>query len=98
VVEVNMFYLSIKGDIIKSDISEAVEGNMEQNINIEIIDKLTKTCVCRGISRASIKKAISEVAKTVEDVKRITGAGSGSCKGKKCTWKIQDLIDQFLDD
>jgi bacterioferritin-associated ferredoxin len=70
---------------------------MEQDINSEITDKLTKVCVCRGISRASIKKAISDGAKTVEDVKRITGAGSGCCKGSRCTERIQRLLDQSGD-
>lgn len=70
---------------------------MEQNINSEILDKLTKVCVCRGISRASIKKAISDGAKSVEDVERLTGAGSGSCKGKRCAEKIQGLLDELGD-
>jgi bacterioferritin-associated ferredoxin len=70
---------------------------MEQDINSEIMDKLTKVCVCRGISRASIKKAISDGAKTVEDVKRITGAGSVCCKGSRCTERIQCLLDQSGD-
>lgn len=68
---------------------------MEQGINIDIMDKLTKVCVCRGISRASIKKAIADGAKTIEDVKRATGAGSGSCKGSRCTTKILELLDGF---
>jgi NAD(P)H-nitrite reductase large subunit len=92
-----LFYLSIKGDIIKLNISDAVEGNMEQNINSEIMDRLTKVCVCCGISRVSIKKAISDGAKTVEDVKKITGAGLGSCKGSRCTEKIQGLLDKTGD-
>lgn len=70
---------------------------MEQNINNEILDKLTKVCVCRGVSRASIKKAISDGAKSVEDVERLTGAGSGSCKGKRCVEKIQGLLDELGD-
>jgi len=70
---------------------------MDQNINSEIMDKLTKVCVCKGISRASIKKAISDGAKTVDDVKRVTGAGSGSCKGITCTEKIQGILDKLVD-
>jgi NAD(P)H-nitrite reductase large subunit len=91
----SIFY--IKGDIIKVSILDVLEGNMEQDINSEIMDKLTKVCVCRGISRASVKKAISDGAKTVEDVKRITGAGSGSCKGSRCSERIQCLLDQSGD-
>jgi bacterioferritin-associated ferredoxin len=71
---------------------------MEQNIKSEIMDKLTKVCVCSGITRASIKKAISDGAKTVEDVNKITGAGLGSCKGSRCTEKIQGILDKSGDD
>lgn len=70
---------------------------MEENINSEILDRLTKVCVCRGVSRASIKKAIFDGAKTVADVERVTGAGSGFCKGNRCIEKIQLLLDEFGD-
>lgn len=64
----------------------------EQNLNAEILDKITKVCLCKGITRATIKKAIRNGAKTVLEVQRVTGAGGGSCKGKRCTEKIQQLL------
>ncbi|MCI7443808.1 MAG: (2Fe-2S)-binding protein [Clostridium sp.] len=60
----------------------------------EILDKITKVCVCKSISRLKIKEAIKSGAKTVEEVKKITGAGTGSCKGCRCIPKIQMLIDE----
>ena len=69
---------------------------MEQNINNEIMDKLTKVCLCKAISRATIKKAIQNGAKTVEEVQKITGAGTGGCKGNRCTPKIEELLKQEL--
>lgn len=69
---------------------------MEQNINPEILDKLTKVCLCKGISRAAIKKAIKNGAKTIAEVKKATGAGSGACSGKRCTPKIQQLLDEMI--
>ncbi|MCX7923093.1 MAG: (2Fe-2S)-binding protein [Clostridia bacterium] len=69
---------------------------MEQNINSEIMDKLTKVCVCKGISRAEIKKAIVNGAKTFADVQKATGAGKGSCKGRKCTEKIEQIIKESI--
>ncbi|MBC2579340.1 (2Fe-2S)-binding protein [Clostridium sp. DJ247] len=68
---------------------------MEQNINPEILDKLTKVCLCKGISRATMKKAISNGAKTVEEVRKATGAGSGSCCGRRCTPKIEKLLEDM---
>lgn len=69
---------------------------MEQNLNNEVLDKLTKVCLCRGISRATMKKAILNGAKTVEQVRKATGAGSGSCKGRRCTPKIEELLNNVL--
>ncbi|MCX7950781.1 MAG: (2Fe-2S)-binding protein [Clostridiales bacterium] len=68
---------------------------MNGEINAEIMDKLTKVCLCKGISRATIKKAIENGAKTVEDVRKVTGATTGGCGGKRCTPKIQELIDEY---
>lgn len=68
---------------------------MEKNLDEEIKDKLTKVCLCKAISRASIKKAIRNGATSVEEVKRVTGAGTGSCNGKRCGYKIQALIDEL---
>ena len=66
---------------------------MSDELNQEILDKLTKVCLCKGITRATMKKAIAAGADTVDKVKKATGAGSGSCGGKRCTPKIQELLD-----
>ncbi|MCJ7688218.1 MAG: (2Fe-2S)-binding protein [Clostridiaceae bacterium] len=70
---------------------------MEQNINSEIMDKITKICLCKAIPRSTIKNAIQNGAKTVEDVQKVTGAGSGGCKGQRCTPKIQQILTQELE-
>ena len=44
------------------------------NLNELVLDKLTKVCICKSINRAAIKKAIASGAKTVIEVKKITGA------------------------
>lgn len=62
------------------------------DIEEEILDKMTKVCICKGISRATIKKAIQNGAKTVSEVQKATGAGSGPCGGRRCTPKIEDLL------
>lgn len=67
---------------------------MDDNKRSDIMDKMTKVCICKGISRASIKKAIREGAYTVEEVNKITGSGGGPCGGKRCREKILMLIDE----
>lgn len=69
----------------------------ENNINAEILDKVTKVCICKSIPRAVIKKAISNGASTLEEVQRATGAGSGPCGGRRCTPKILKLLEDFAE-
>lgn len=69
---------------------------MDQNdLNQDILDKMTKVCICKGISRATIKKVIKDGAKSVTEVQKATGAGSGPCGGRRCTPKIQELLQEL---
>ena len=70
---------------------------MENNINNKVLDKLKKICLCKVISKATIKKAIKNGAKTLEDVQKVTGAGSGGCRGNRCTPMIQDILKEELE-
>ena len=67
-----------------------------KNLNQEILDKITKVCVCKAISRATIKNVIAKGAHTVDDVVKVTGACTGGCKGFRCKDKIQTLINDHL--
>ena len=49
---------------------------MDQNLNTEILDKITKVCICKAIPRAAIKKTIKAGAKTLREVQAATGAGN----------------------
>lgn len=62
--------------------------------NDEVLDKLTKVCVCKSISRKTIKDAIKNGASTVEEVMAITKAGTGGCKGNRCIPKIKELLEE----
>ena len=64
----------------------------EEALKTIVIDKMTKICLCKAISRATIKKAIANKADTVEKVQKATGAGSGACCGRRCTAKIEELL------
>ncbi len=65
------------------------------NLNEQILDKLTKVCLCKAISRAKIKDAIRNGAVTVADVSKATGSCTGGCSGRRCTPKIQELINTY---
>ena len=68
---------------------------MDNNLNEAILDKLTKTCTCKQITRAKIKEAIKNGASTIEEVQKATGAGSGACKGRNCSSRINELLEQL---
>ena len=65
-----------------------------EELKQQVLDKLTKVCLCKGISRASIKKAIADGADTIAKLQKATGAGAGSCHGRRCTPKIEDLLKE----
>ena len=58
-----------------------------------IKDNLTKICVCKGVSKGTIKSCIKNGSSTLEDIKKNTGAMTGGCKGARCKSKIQELLD-----
>lgn len=60
----------------------------------QIIDGLKPICLCKGIRKSVFLKHIKAGGKTVEELKKATGAGSGSCKGKRCTPKIIELLEK----
>lgn len=62
---------------------------------IAIKDKYTKVCICRSISRATIKESIRNGAKNLNEVKRKTMATTGSCKGDRCSYKIKNLLETY---
>ncbi len=66
-----------------------------QNLNLDIMDKMTKVCICKGIPRSKMKAAIRNGAKTLQEVQKATGAGSGPCGGKRCTPKILALLEEM---
>lgn len=57
-----------------------------------IKDKLTKICLCRGITKATIKNCIKEGSTTLEDIKKNTGAMNGGCRGVRCREKIMEIL------
>ena len=68
---------------------------MDENLNQDILDKLTKVCICTGVPRSTMKRVIREGADTVEKVQKVTGAGSGGCDGNRCTPKILQLLEEY---
>lgn len=67
---------------------------MNEEQKQQVLDKLTKVCTCRSISRARIKESITGGALTLDEVIKDTGACLGSCKGRRCKFKINEIIEK----
>ena len=60
-----------------------------------ILDGLKPICLCKGIRKSVFLKHITEGKRTLEELRKATGAGSGSCGGKRCTPRILELLGQL---
>ena len=57
-----------------------------------IIESYKVVCICNKIRKGVIEKSIRAGARTFEDVKRRTRAGTGDCKAERCGPVIRDLL------
>jgi NAD(P)H-nitrite reductase large subunit len=58
----------------------------------QIIDGLKPICLCKGVKKSVFLKHIKAGLTTVEALQKATGAGFGSCKGKRCTPRINEML------
>jgi NAD(P)H-nitrite reductase large subunit len=61
----------------------------------EIIEGLRPVCQCKGIRQKTFVEHIRKGTTTLEGLQKATGAGSGSCMGKRCTPRIQELLEHL---
>ena len=54
---------------------------------------MSNVFLCKKITEEEIVKAVKDGAKTFEEVKEATKAGSGCCKGGRCKNKIIEIIE-----
>jgi NAD(P)H-nitrite reductase large subunit len=59
----------------------------------QIIDGLKAICLCKGVKKSVFRKHIKAGLTTVDALRKATGAGSGSCKGKRCTPRIIEMLE-----
>jgi len=63
----------------------------------EIIDNLKAICQCKGIKKGRFKKLIADGVRSPAGLRSATGAGSGSCGGKRCGPRIDAMIAEMAD-
>ncbi len=68
---------------------------MSSDLNEQVMDNITKVCICKAIPRRRIKEAIRAGADSVIKVSQETGSGTGACHGVRCGPKIKVLIEEY---
>ena len=63
--------------------------------NEEILDGLKPICLCKGIRKKVFKNHFAKGITTLQGLRQATGAGTGSCGGKRCTPRILALIEEL---
>jgi len=53
-------------------------------------------CICKGIPRKRFVQAMEKGVKTLREINRIVGSGSGDCKGERCGPRIEELLAEHL--
>jgi len=54
-------------------------------------------CLCEDVTKGEILEAIRRGAVSVDGVKRRTGCTMGRCQGGRCTQRIEELLERYLE-
>jgi len=69
---------------MEAEESEKLKNNwLQQNETI---------CICKAIPRKRFIAAIKNGARSLAEVNRLLGSGSGDCRGERCAPKIEGLL------
>ncbi len=49
-------------------------------------------CPCEDVCASDVEKALAKDLKTIEEIKRYTGLGTGPCQGKECLSTLARLL------
>ncbi|BCU68291.1 (2Fe-2S)-binding protein [Sulfolobales archaeon HS-7] len=96
--EPHLSYLSGKENV--QDLPEVKELEPQLFNNIEGIYFYSRggyICECEDVTFGDVSKAITRGYNTVESIKRVTGACTGECQGRQCSFLLGNLVkDQNL--
>ncbi len=87
------FHCSVLGDkALRAAIDDYLEKNHMDNPYKKNMAKII--CECKGVTDQAIEELVkTDKVKNVEDLKRLTGAGTGC---GKCQGKLVELIEEYL--
>lgn len=71
-------------------------GEMASKISSETLKDTTLVCECEGVSVGEVKYALKELgAKNIEDLRRRTRIGMGTCQGELCSCRVAGLMREL---
>jgi len=57
-----------------------------------LLEGVKVVCICKGIKKSVFWKVLDTGVRTKEEINRITGSGSGGCRGRRCGPCIMDML------
>ena len=81
------------GKILFSTVTMA--DKKSEDIRKEWLKQNEKVCICKGIPRKRFVAAIESGARSLQEVNRIVGSGSGECHGERCGPNIKALLIEY---
>ncbi|MFN7952260.1 MAG: (2Fe-2S)-binding protein [bacterium] len=83
---------SVPASTPPSTASTAASASVTTSPDAAILAGFQVVCICRGIRRKTIEQAIRAGARTIPDVRRRTGATTGTCGATRCTPTINAML------
>ena len=66
----------------------------DDELRRRIIDSYRVVCLCNKIRKGLIEKAINGGAKTFDEIKRRTRAGTGPCGAERCGPVVRSMLEK----
>jgi hypothetical protein len=61
-----------------------------------LLEGMKVVCICKGIKKSVFWKVLDAGVRTKEEINRITGSGSGGCRGRRCGPCILDMLRDLM--
>jgi len=73
------------------------QGDMVTKIRFDKPEDNKLVCECENVTMAEIRYAVEVLGvKTIEDLRRRTRVGMGTCQGSFCIWKVAAVLSEAL--
>ncbi len=60
-----------------------------------VVDKAF-VCLCEDVTVDELRRVVRKGYRDIEEIKRITGIGTGPCQGKQCLHVLRSLISEEI--